>query len=232
MITLIKWMKPFPIRTLKEIFSLNDLKKEFNNNFLTYSNIDFKKINDKLAEYFYMKYRDRYPYTQDTTLLKSLINQLKDTYIDTFYNNVFRILGKKELSMNDFKDLISKGNTLQYNTKSGSSVNPYNIALNDISGIITEDSLANKNLSNTVQTKTNSDIITRSFNILNSKLSGEITNFVNSFYSLFSQQNLDEYVDYNLHIMVEAYKKEINYIIDLYNKLLPKIKEILIKGGK
>lgn len=224
---LIRFNKNFPYRTLGEILTLNDITKIFNNN--PFYGTDFKDINDRLAIFFYNRYKNRYPHEQDAETLQILILELKDTYIDTFYNNIIRVLNKKDITKSDYGNMLLQGNELKYSTKSGSSANPYNISFNQTDEINEVDELFEKNLSETKQTNTIKDIVKRTNDIMHTKINGEIVNFVNSFYSLFTQIDLTPYIEKELEKILYAYKDIINDIIECYNDILPKIKKI--KGG-
>lgn len=223
-ITLIKWNKPFPYRTLCEMVSEDKIYEIFKNS-LTFKEDKFNDIKQTLAKQFIAKYGKRYPYEQDTEILLSLIEQLSNTYLDTFFNNTIRNNIK-----GDYLDNLTKGNTLKYSTKSGSSASPYNIAFNEINVLDKNDYLQEKNLSETNQIQTNDDIVKRNKDIMVSKFSGEVVNFLNSFYSLFSTINLDSYIENELNYLLNCYKDILNTLIDKYNELLPTIEWIKEKG--
>lgn len=227
-IKLLKYNKPFPYRQLREILSLEEIIEIFNDS-INFTHISFKKLNERLAKFFYMRYGKRYPFEQEKEYLVSYILQLKDTYIDTFYNNMVRMFGNEELSINDYKKEMLKGNVLKYGTKSGSSSSPYNIVFDKIGDVIQKDNLWEKNLSETKQTHKYEDLVKRSKDIMYSKLNGEVINFIDSFYSLFSQIDISLYIEKELGKIMSLYKNIINDIVSDYNQLKSKL-NILLKG--
>lgn len=225
---LLRWTKPFPYRELKEIISLDRLKAIFNMS-LKYNHESFKNINDRIATYFYYKYGRRYTYEQDKEILEYNLLELIDTYIDTFYNNIIRHLTNEELTAEKLREGVLSGNTIEYNTRSGDSASPYNITLNQAQQILDTDYLYDKHISNTTQQTKYTDHIKRTNDIMYSKINGEVNNFLNSFYSLFTPLNLSTYIEKELENLLNSYKTTINTIIDWHNALRPffeKIKEL------
>lgn len=222
---LTKFNKEFPYRDLSEILSLDDIIEIFNDS-ITYRSDSYREINNRLAKFFYNKYKWRYPFEQDKDTLKLNILTLKDTYIDTFYSNVMRTFGNEDLSKEDFKNLMLKGNILKYKTVGGNSASPYNISFNNPSEVNDEDFLYDKSLSETSQENSYQDVAKRTSDIMYSKINGEIMNFINSFYSLFTNLDLTEYIETELDKALTDNKEIINYCISLYEIVLEKLEQM------
>lgn len=214
----LKYNKKFPYRTLQEIYG--DTKTFINDIGMLYHNkMQLEDMHNMLLDLVFKKYQDRYPYEQDMNKLSNRIYEIFNTYFDTFILNISRFSNADDIDK--YYENIINGNSVEYSSKHGSTSSPYNLKYNDNG----EDFLWNKNLGDSTQTYKNTDIIKRSFEIKQSKLNGEIQDFVNSFYSLFSSIDLSDKIDNYLEMVINAYKDDINTIIDIYNNdIKPKIK--------
>ena len=214
----LKYNKKFPYRTLQEIYG--DKKTFISDIGMLYHNkMQLKYTHNMLLDLVFKKYQDRYPYEQDMNKLSNRIYEIFNTYFDTFILNISRFSNADDIDK--YYQTIINGNSIEYSSKHGSTSSPYNLKYNDNG----EDFLWNKNLGDSTQIYKNTDIIKRSFEIKQSKLNGEIQDFVNSFYSLFSSIDLSDKIDNYLEVVINAYKDGINTIIDIYNNdIKPKIK--------
>lgn len=223
---IIKWNLKFPYRTLGEIYSRKSFIEELSQKFIYVNDTNTQRWSEIVLGLLYDKYIDRYPYEQDEKKLFNYLTLWHNTYFEPLLTYI-TIKYNNMTTIDNFNTHLSKGNTLKYKTKSGMSASPYNLLFDNVDNIQTDDNLSEKSLSETVQERSRDNTLEKLSEILSMKSNGEINNYLNSFNSLFSQINLNEYIENNLSLLLTTYKDIVNDIIDNYNKYLPKLKTIL-----
>lgn len=227
-INIMKWKMFFPYRNLCEIFEnesnfINTSKKYVN--MFDYIN-DNKILNFKnfVLSSFYNRFKNRFPYIQNIT----------DFYLEfrTNFNTYFpRLIANNIdfINVNFIDDVYNKfknGDESEMFTKSGTSMSPYNLNFDSVN-VDENDNLGEKGLSKTSSNSKNINVLKRIYDVHYSKFSSELNNFINSFYYMFSQINLDEYIENNLNFNITYYKNTINSYIDMYEKLKPYLKKYI-----
>lgn len=226
--------KPFPIRTFSEMYTeeafIIKITQDLKDRMLYFWEEKDKDILKIILKNIYARYTDRYPIEQDNKKFIDYFLITFSQFYTTFINRLWNFFYQKKQGQT-FKsnaDLLLDGAESETISENGTSTSPYNLNYSALSSDFLSKQQFSEKQSDISKSKNKSSVLNTMIRMGGIRITGEIEMFVNSFYKLFSQLNLDDFVDNQLSFYIESKKEKINFLIDAYNKLIKQMDKLKI----
>ena len=226
--------KPFPIRTFSEMYTeeafIIKITQDLKDRMLYFWEEKDKDILKIILKNIYARYADRYPIEQDNKKFIDYFLITFSQFYTTFINRLWNFFYQKKQGKT-FKsnaDLLLDGAESETISENGTSTSPYNLNYSALSSDFLSKQQFSEKQSDISKSKNKSSVLNTMIRMGGIRITGEIEMFVNSFYKLFSQLNLDDFVDNQLSFYIESKKEKINFLIDAYNKLIKQMDKLKI----
>ena len=226
--------KPFPIRTFFEMYTeeafIIKITQDLKDRMLYFWEEKDKDILKIILKNIYARYADRYPIEQDNKKFIDYFLITFSQFYTTFINRLWNFFYQKKQGQT-FKsnaDLLLDGAESETISENGTSTSPYNLNYSALSPDFLSKQQFSEKQSDISKSKNKSSVLNTMIRMGGIRITGEIEMFVNSFYKLFSQLNLDDFVDNQLSFYIESKKEKINFLIDAYNKLIKQMDKLKI----
>ena len=231
---LINKMK-FPIRTFGEMFTKEEFRKHIEENITnkivyTWSNDEYKILIKPLIENIYAKYKDRYPIEQNSDRLLDYIYITFSQFYPTFTSRLWGVFYQKKSNKTFIEnpEFFLQSTESENIDESGTSTAPYGLNYSALSPDFLDKQKFSEKTSTISKNKSFRPILSTLNTAGRVRITGEMETFTNTFYKLFSDLNLDDFVDNALSIYINQHKKIINNLILNYNNLMKKLDKMKI----